>query len=254
MNNPNSRIQTVSIDILQAIVGRGDLETLTLDVVSDIVISKLFIATRTHRLDLQNKLLHLLHTALLASASTLDPRQSKVEKSDTGPAIGDTNEEYKRQTPTTVNPLLLPTLISGLSRPSNRPLLQHWLDFVLMTVPQLQRTLFPLIFPLCDCICLQLRQALTDLDRVSAHDSSSRSDVVSGITDAEFMMLLNALERLVLLSLTKSADGGPTDEDGPFPERAGESSGLLGYVSNVFSSDNTEAPVQETLSVSFTIL
>ncbi len=40
-----------------------------------------------------------------------------------------------------MNPLLIQTLVDGMSTRSNRPVLQHWLDFVLMAVPPISTSL-----------------------------------------------------------------------------------------------------------------
>jgi hypothetical protein len=170
--------------------------------------------------------------------------------SELGPAgeeVALIEDEKRGSSNTTINPLLVQTLIDGISKTSNRPILQHWIDFILMTVPQFQQALYHLIFPLSDCICRQLRSALIDVHHV-AKDTKGKGPILSTTTDAEFIMLLNALERLVLLSLTKTEVDNQEDDN--HSEKAGaESSGLLGYVSNVFGTE-TPSNSDDQLSVS----
>jgi hypothetical protein len=60
----NAVIQSTSVDLLQAIVSRGETDPLSLDIIEAAVIGKLFYCVHTFRLDLQNKLLHLLHAVI----------------------------------------------------------------------------------------------------------------------------------------------------------------------------------------------
>ena len=55
----------------------------------------------------------------------------------------------------------------------------------------------------------------------------------------------------VLLSLSHSADAAQLDDENIFSDKpAHDGSGILGYVSNVFSADGTSAPPEEPSSVS----
>lgn len=70
------------------------------------------------------------------------------------------------------------------------------------------------------------------------------------MTDADFVMLLNALERLVLLSLAHTMEASSAeDEMATLEKSASESSGLLGYVSNVFGSETPQPQQDEQLTV-----
>lgn len=234
----NTRIQSTSIDILQAIVARGEVDHLTLETLEPIVIGKLYFFVHLKRLDLQNKLLRVLHS--LISASTIHIAQANAEEQ--GSAEG---SHIPRKKAYTVNSLLTRTLTDGITMPHNRPVTQHWLDFVLMAIPQFQPALQGVIPPLIDCICRQLRSLLNDAVRASQPDSSS---AVTGVaTDAEFVTLLNTLERLLVLGLANYSEMTQQDEDTPTQEKTGgESSGILGYVSNVFTAETTLPPEDQT--------
>lgn len=227
----NSRIQSTSIDILQALVARGDVDVLTLQTTETVIIGKLFSCVHAGRLDLQNKLLHLLHSIISAF------RSHAASKQQDGP------------TSYSVNPLLIQTLIDGIAVSTNRPVLQHWLDFVLMTIPQFHDMLQPAIVPLNSCVCKQLNAALVDIKQASVGDDSV-ADVTASTTDADLMMLLNAVERLVLLSLSQLVESTQVEDEGPSDKPVHDGSGILGYVSNVFSADGTSTLTEEPASVS----
>lgn len=253
MRTSNALIQSTSIELLQVIVARGEIDNLLVDNIEAAVIGKLYFCVHVGRLDLQNKLLHILHSLISASTSNLDAsgpsNRTKLTEtiSEDHSAHEGSQEDGKRSYP--VNPLLIQTLVDGIATITNRPVLQHWLDFVLMAVPQFQPALQAVVSPLNDCVCRQLRLALTDVLQAS-EDRADLNDISSAATDAEFIMLLNALERLVGLSLA-SVDANQQEEDTGFVDRNGpENTGLLGYVSNVFSSENVAGLSDDQLKVS----
>jgi hypothetical protein len=265
MSPGNVRIQATSIELLQTIVSRGELDAPVLETIEAALIGRLYASVHSDRLELQNRLLHVLHSTIFASSTVVSTvetaskgksmRESDVEPEDSATLVGATGDASTLSI-NNLNPLLVQTLLDGISKPSNRPALQHWMDFILMTVPQFQKSLAQLVFPLSDCICRQLRLGLIDMRRVSKESQKGQWRITSTVTDAELVTFLNALERLVLLSVTKSearsveTDG--TDAAGPSEKNVGaESSGLLGYVSNVFTADTSSAtPNDEYLSVS----
>lgn len=133
----NATTQSLSADLLQAVVARGEIDRLALETIEAAVIGKLYFSVHTERLDLQNKLLHLLHS-VISALTTIRPQQSY-----THPARMEGHSEVlltpevapdSAIQPYSLNPLLVQTLIDGIGTSTNRPVLQHWLDFVLMTV------------------------------------------------------------------------------------------------------------------------
>lgn len=68
------------------------------------------------------------------------------------------------------------------------------------------------------------------------------------VSDVDILLLLNALERLVLLSLAKHSDVDSLDDEFSASEKPVESttSGILGYV---FGSDNNPQSVDEQSQV-----
>ncbi|KAJ6601434.1 Dopey, N-terminal-domain-containing protein [Mycena vulgaris] len=252
MQPNNVAIQSTSIDLLQAVVARGEIDPVTVEVIEAIVVGKLYLCIHRTRLDLQNKLLHLLHSLISASTVSNDPPSGSSGKQRQGDGSVDTttgpdsSQEAGRAYP--VNPLLIQTLVDGIATPSNRPVLQHWLDFVLMAVPQFQPTLQAVVTPLNDCMCRQLLASLGDVLSVTFKDGLFTDDLTSSATDAELIMLLGGLERLVLLSLAYPTESASSEDDVSVADKTTENSGLLGYVSTVFSSENVPNLVDEQLT------
>lgn len=78
--------------------------------------------------------------------------------------------------------------------------------------------------------------------------------MTTSVTDAEMIMLLNALERLILLSLayTSELDTAEDESSNMDSKAVSEGVGLLGYVSNVFSSETLSNQIEQ-LTVSFRV-
>ncbi|OAX42077.1 hypothetical protein K503DRAFT_863326 [Rhizopogon vinicolor AM-OR11-026] len=237
----NTVIQSSAIDLLQAIVARGEIEMLAVEILEPAVIGKLFLCVHLHRLDLQNKLLRFLHSIISASTSFAHNVNSAPEDRSTESSQESGKKGY------TVNSLLTQTITDGIVVPRNRPVMQHWLDFVLMAVPQFQPALQSIISPIADCLCRQLRLLLSDALKANRPSADGTHPRVA--TDAEFIMLFNALERLIVLGLTQKSDTNPQEDDTPVQERPGaDSGGILGYVSNVFTTENTTSSVEHQLT------
>lgn len=248
----NISIQSNSVELLQAIVSRGEIDHILVKSIEATAIGKLYFSVHMNRLDLQNKWLHLLHSVISVSTSLLFQAQAGTVKPDDS-GIEGVNSQDKSTEPGNrypLNPLLIQTLVDGISSRSNRPVLQHWLDFILMAVPQFQPALQATVTPLNDCLCRQLMSALTDIQKAKLQSQEHAEDISASVTDAELIMLLNALERLILLSLAYTSEPDSSEDDGNTLEKpTSEASGLLGYVSNVFSSDTTSADQTEQLTV-----
>ncbi len=241
MSHPNTQLQSSTIDILQSLVARGDVDSTALRSAESIVVDKLYSCVHLGSLDLQNKLLHLLHSIISAfRARTEDTSNHGQQKLD---------DQKGTESTVNVNSLLVQTLVDGLSVSSNRPILQHWLDFILTTIPQFHEILQPAIGPLNDCVCRLLRSGLEEITLASSQ-SSTAGDIAVIATDADFLMLLNALERLVLLSLSQLPDTTQVDDDVLSEKPTTEGTSILGYVSNVFSTEPTSGLTEEQISVS----
>lgn len=239
----NVEIHSIVIDILQCIASRGDLDQTTAEMAESVLTLKLFGLVHSGRLELQNRLLHLLHSIISLLYSSSDSFKASEQSKPSN-----TNDSSVRNTDLSHNlssALFVQLLIDGISIPSNRALLHHWLDFVLMTIPQFPHILTPAIFALNSCICSEIKGALTNLEAVLSAKQSHGS-VGSCNDDAEFIMLLNALERLILLSLDEI---DLTSTDDTADKSTSEGSGLLSIMSNVFLADSSGATPESNLTV-----
>ncbi|KAF8684488.1 Dopey, N-terminal [Rhizoctonia solani] len=253
----NGHLHTVALDTIQAIVSRGEVDLPTLETIEATIVSKLYMSVHTDRVDLQNKLLHVLHSTIFAATSTAiltpgtAPGSPRLAPGRIAPLPGGSMDELASadsqpaKLPGSINPLLIQTITDGITRTSHTPILQHWMDFVLMTIPHFQQSQAQVVLPLVDCVCKQLRVALESIQGLTQTRRNNELDHISHVTDAEFIVLLNALERLVLLAISRSSDPGPTEEDDTASEK--EISGLFGIVSTVFNSDSHSNAVAEKI-------
>lgn len=253
MREFNTTTQSLSIDLLQTIIARGEIDQTALETVEAVIVTKLYVCVHTNRLDLQNKLLHLLHSVISALTTlgsqlpmTHQPRMELLSEASQTP---DADREAAPQS-YNINPLLTQTLIDGIGTVSNRPLLQHWLDFVLMTIPQFHQALQPAVEPLIECICRQLRSATNETASARAKITDTQ-DIFSATSDAELIMLLNAIERLLLLNLSRQIEVTDAEEDPGYADKpTTDSAGIFGYVSTVFGSEHPTYVPEEQLAVS----
>ncbi|KAF9654142.1 hypothetical protein BDM02DRAFT_3152598 [Thelephora ganbajun] len=250
MRKFNATTQSLSVDLLQSVVARGEIDQTALETVESVIVTKLYMCVHTGRLDLQNKLLHLLHSvisALMTLGSQLPmTHQQRMDLLSEVTQAPDVDREPALQS-YNMNPLLTQTLIDGIGTLSNRPLLQHWLDFILMTIPQFHLALQPAVEPLIECVCRQLQSATNDT--ASARAQVPDIQDIPAASDAELIMLLHAIERLLLLNLSRQIEAADAEDDNNYAERpATDGTGLFGYVSTVFGSENPAYVPEEQLA------
>jgi hypothetical protein len=261
MQTLNRHLHTISLDILQAIVSRGEVDLPTLETVEAAIVSKLYMSVHTDRVDLQNKLLHTLHSTIFAVTSTALPPlgtasgSPRLTPGKVAPLPGSTvddltsNDTQHSKLPGSINPLLIQTVIDGITRTSHSPILQHWIDFILMTIPHFQQSQAQVVLPLLDCVCKQIRAALDAIQDLIQSRHTNHADHASSVTDAEVIVLLNALERLALLAINQTSEPGAAEEEETGLEK--ENSSLFGIVSTVFTSEsNSSAAVDKLIPLS----
>ncbi|CAE6451535.1 unnamed protein product [Rhizoctonia solani] len=258
MQTLNGYLHTVALDTLQAIVSRGEVDLPTLETIEATIVSKLYMSVHTDRVDLQNKLLHVLHSTIFAVTSTpaltpgTAPGSPRLAPGKFALLPGSSVDELASsdgqavKLPGSINPLLIQTITDGISRTSHTPILQHWIDFVLMTIPHFQQPQAQVVLPLIDCVCKQLRVALDSIHQLIQARRTAEVDHMSHVTDAEVVVLLNALERLVLLATARNADPGLLEEGDAASEK--ESTGLFGIVTTVFNSDSYSHTAAEKIT------
>jgi len=114
-------------------------------------------------------------------------------------------------------------------------------------MPQFQPALQALVAPLNDCLRRQLLSSLTEVLKASSQSRDYADDILTNVTEAEMIMFLSGL---ILLSLAYTSEPDTSeDETSTLEKPSGETSGLLGYVSGVFSSDSTQWVSSDQLTV-----
>jgi len=135
-------------------------------------------------------------------------------------------------------------LSNAVSVQSNNAIVHHWVDFLLMTIPLYRQSLQTILLPLIDTFVTRLRSLVIDFKKTYTNLDSPSTAFAS--TDAEYTVLVNALERLLVMALADPSTASGED-DSKSSERApseGSSSGgggLLGYMSNVLSHSEMES-------------
>lgn len=222
------RLHSSALDLLQNLVDSGNLPSACVSLIKDRIVQKLRAVVRRHDPALQSNLLSLVHAAF-AATNTTAPGSRKAKA--TSEKASEDGIDFETR--------LVQVIAEGVSSPRNRGVLRHWIDFVLKIAPHLQRR-SDLLLSLCECFGDQLRRVMLQLRAV--YSGSSTDDLAAGITDAEPVMLLDGLERVVTLALLAASPR--RSEDSIRPQGEGGGSKILGLVSGVFT---VEAPTSETV-------
>lgn len=230
------RVQSGSLELLQLLVARGDLPPKSQAMVKNALVEKLSAATHQKHLTLQNTMLHLLHAAISQGA---DKRARGHRVSSSTFSLPPDRPNSLDMAASKFEEGMLRMIVTGVSAPGNRPILQHWVDFVLMTIPHLEHDPRQLR-ALNDCFCEQLRMTMLKLRTTFA--ITTAGDVPATITEAEPIMLIGVIERLATVLGGKAAGRRSEDRDRREHEGGG---GLLGYLPTVFS---VEAPQDTAVS------
>ncbi|RKO86638.1 hypothetical protein BDK51DRAFT_32227, partial [Blyttiomyces helicus] len=150
----NESIQSRAADFLHAILARTESMNLPLiHTGQGVIVRKLLYCIFSARLDLQPRMLQVLH----GIAGLMDPQKAVVDVSTRGRKAAGVEAE-SREFPSLRSigsyPLFVRTMLEALSMRTNRPVLQHWIDFILVCLPHFRpffkRALLPLIRTLCD--------------------------------------------------------------------------------------------------------
>ncbi|CAG8547676.1 3387_t:CDS:10 [Dentiscutata erythropus] len=240
--------------------------------VHEAVLRKLLYCIYAKHLDLQAKLLPLLRSTII----NLGPlNENFVNGSPLIKKI--TTEQYYSSSPTGYNSSdakdeatsdlkhlrVLALHISqvftmALSKLSNRPLLQEWMDLIEMSIPYFRQSFNSILMPLILCICEQLKYWKTETKHqydlmMNKHGSispnSSQTIDDHAMSDWDIITLFNGFEEIVKDCLNKH-----TTEDGDITPHGTKSYDttlgiptLTGYVTGVFASDSgvNEIPASE---------
>lgn len=283
--------RAAAVDLVHSLVQRSSTSRNRTNQLETLLIEALLMAIHQGSITLQNKMLHTLHTILAAKTShssrpdLLQRRLSNTSQSlslhqrgdSTGRSETETTTPVQTQKSTSVaawtaaaskpHRLLTPLLQRALVTPSNRAVLQHWTDFILMTAPLYRSSAAALLLPLNRTVCDLIARATLEVADSYIPGASRPTfgaelvvqshDTPCSFLESDLILLINLAERSLML-----AGGNTTDEttvptmpgDGDekdsattevtpivITETTTQDQGLLGYVTNVFSSDVGDA-------------
>ncbi|BGP14202.1 hypothetical protein JCM10213v2_002145 [Rhodosporidiobolus nylandii] len=235
----NAHIHSVVAELLQVLISRGEAELAGLGAVEAALTSRLFLSIHRGELDLQNKLLHVLHAVIFATSTS--PRRQAAPLS---PSTTDQDGPPDAQPPDLTRDEFFVRVVADAVSQENNAVLHHWIDFLLMTIPQFRQRLHTVILPLVDRLVLRL-QTLVDGFK-STYTASTLPSTSSSTTDAEYTAVANAVERLLLIAVSGALSA--SDDDAKATERApsetssgGGGGGLLGYMTGVLSHPEAES-------------
>ncbi|KAM0754971.1 hypothetical protein T439DRAFT_284317 [Meredithblackwellia eburnea MCA 4105] len=237
-------IHSVVAELLQVILSRGEAEIAGLKSIESVLTSRLFLCVHRSELDLQNKLLHVLHSVVHAVGTM--KRHHKTTSSVTAD-LKVLLEVNDAQPPDLTHDEMFVRVVSdAISHQHNNAVIHHWIDFLLMTIPQYRTSLQTVVYPLVDCLVIRLRSLVHDFQKT--YSSPNASPFASESTDAEYTVLMNALERLVLIAVSETMNSTLDEEPRPTERVVNDSGpgGLLGYMSGVLGNTEMEpTPVSE---------
>ncbi|CAG8486931.1 23999_t:CDS:10 [Cetraspora pellucida] len=269
MNMLNQHIHLHAAEFLLHLVKNSEfISNEMVYLVHETVLHKMFYCISAKHLDLQAKLLPLLHSTILnvgqsneyfangsfASNSSLSKKitiEPYYSSSPTGHTGSATKEEVTSDLKHFRGLTLLFTkvLTMALSKLSNRPLLQEWMDLIETSIPYFRQSFDPVLIALIQCICEQLKHWKTETQHRYAlmisnseliFPNSSESIDEHAMSDWDIITLLNGFEEIVKDCLNKHTidDGDITSHGSKSYDAALGLPTLTGYVTGVFSVDS----------------
>jgi hypothetical protein len=258
MGHFNSHIHGTVADLLQVILSRGELELPILKRIETALLSRLFICIHRTSLDLQNKLLHVLHSTISTSSSLHKKTSRKSHTEENGIRHQQQPQniherllsERDSSSSSIHDPLLVRVLVDGISAQQSSAVIHHWIDFLLMTVPIFRQSFYSVIVPLVDCLAAKLFSFMDEI--WTTYDPAGKGkEAASDATDADYVVLINAYERLLLAAIETSRAGEGGDEAPSASSSADKSAatesttGFLGYVTNVLGTSDAHSTTAE---------
>ena len=163
---------------------------------------RLSLAIHRNELELQNKLLHVLHSIV----HSIDAFRKRSTHHDHTPEMEhrSSREEHISETSECPPVELLQVIVDGVSLQSDTAILHHWIDFVLMSLPQLRHSLHGIVVPVLECLIKRVEEITAQIELSWAPKGTishnARKDLETDLT-----ILLNALEHLLLTATEEDA-------------------------------------------------
>lgn len=241
----DQRIHAISSDLLQSLLSRGELDISSLQDIRDALITRIFICIHSGRLDLQNKLLHVLHATVAALAVS---RKRRDRRSTIGEVFSATPKPSLDIPIDNKVPTMLELLRDGLTEQkiADSALLHHWVDFLLMTLPHLRTALNTLLLPLIERLSARVETFIDGMEIVyDAEKKGKGRRHSSDVNEADFAILLNALERLFVVALEEARASNTQEDETTLQERPqtadSHTGGFLGYISTALGTADAAA-------------
>jgi hypothetical protein len=242
MSAHNQQIHATTADLLQMLVSRGDIPPADIGTIEETLSFRLLILIRNRDYNLQNKLLHALHATISVGISTPQSRHSISTE------VATIKDKPESESPT-VNQLFTILVGDGITKQANTAIVHHWIDFLLMTVPQIRRSLDEVVKPLIDRLVHRLRLLVLDLEKT--YHANPEQHLESDFTDSDFSVFVNALERLMIVSIegegvsigTAEANSAKNSNERSLPSES--TGGLFAGVFNVLGSSETAANLHQ---------
>ncbi|RCH94744.1 hypothetical protein CU098_001184, partial [Rhizopus stolonifer] len=239
-------IQLHAIDFLYLIVSKLDyVDTQLIEKVQNSCLNKLLFCVTTENFDLQQKLLHLLHSTLAitsANAYHAKEHQRKLSsESELNKGDGETNEAIL--VAQSYSDLFVKTVIDALTLPKNRAMLTHWMDFLSAVLPYIKHGFQHMIVPILICICHQTYLRCGTL-HVAIHEKPDDCLPLES-AERETLVFLSGFERIAMFCLTEKhvSDDWFLNStcEMPIPQLS-ENSGLSGFAQFVHENQKYEKP------------
>ncbi|KAI4747245.1 hypothetical protein E4T50_02454 [Aureobasidium sp. EXF-12298] len=235
-------LQHASLTILQTLLECPDSSVLKQLEIDDALISTLSKALEGPIGALQTVYLETISKALRLRAtsgqSTFVPPRSSLGFHRPSLTI-EVPEKMPQPVISTPPPELLDCLRTGLSSPSSRLFLEHWVEFLDQVLPLYADAVFANLLPLVECICKQVSAAF----RYVKHISHSTQDKIESVPISTLSALLHGLE-LVLAHVHRQFQS--EEIVSPVPKSPEPSQGFFGNISGVFAQDGQYAPPSKT--------
>ncbi|KAJ3012642.1 hypothetical protein HKX48_006177 [Thoreauomyces humboldtii] len=269
LHDVNDRIQIRAAEFLHLILTRSDhMNYHLLVAMQNIIVRKLLYCIHVERLDLQPTLLHILHaiaalmspqrvlhdvgspskkSSVEATSSTPPSRHMSTSLDDVVPEDESSQQsrnsaEFPRMKSIGSSPAFGRAVLNSLTTIGNRPVLQHWMDFILSSLPLLRNSFRRVLLPIIKTICAQLTDYHTSItnhvqDATFAGPACVPKDFYRPApADQDVMVLLYGLETIISFCLGDTHQSHGDASKHPHAPGGGLRF-LTGYVASVFGSD-----------------
>ncbi|KAJ3264062.1 hypothetical protein HDU77_009470 [Chytriomyces hyalinus] len=253
----NNTIQTKACEFISKFLSHSEMDATVHEIVSKVVYQKIMFSIGTRQLDLQPRLLQILLAMLENQEKIADSQKLRRDSLTVSEALDNlilTGREALGLSPSgskldekalsvESSPTFLSMILEALIQPSNRAVLQHWMDFVILHLPRVHTSFRSILQPIISEICHQI---LVRESEISAYlvlcESHSASRSAVGPPDNDVVILVTALDKIIAFCLLHDSNWSKNGMD----KGRGNASNIwdyspLGMVTSVF----TEAPAAE---------